>query len=293
MIVPLVAHGGQPVAPHDLWSAWSLEPTVAFGIAIGAWLYMRGFRRLRLGEAGRRAVPGWRAWCFYGALVTVGLALLSPIDALSETLFGAHMFQHMLLAFVAAPLLVLGRPLLVTSLGLPPTMRRRLWIVRVAVTPSHRRAIGWAVLAITAHIVTFWAVHLPGLYEAALRSQVVHVLEHAILLAGSLALWWLVADARGRHANAAGVFALFVGMLQSGVLAALLTFGSVPWYAEHADGAAAWGLTPLADQQLAGGLMWFPGGLVYIVGGAVLFARWLREDERMTSYAQQMARGGV
>ncbi|MDP8960734.1 MAG: cytochrome c oxidase assembly protein, partial [Actinomycetota bacterium] len=249
--------------------------------------------RLRLGEAGRRAVPAWRAVCFLGALLTVALALLSPLDALGETLFGAHMFQHMLLAYGAAPLLVLGRPLLVTSLGIPPGLRRRLWSVRVAVTPSHREAIGWAVFAIGAHIATFWAWHLPGLYQAALRSEVVHIVEHTTLLAGSLALWWLVADARGRHANAAGVFALFVGMLQSGVLAALLTFGPIPWYAEHADGARAWNLTPLADQQVAGGLMWFPGGLVYIVGGAVLFLRWLREDERAASFAQRAARGRV
>ncbi len=293
MTVVLVAHAGQPLAPHDFWSAWSLEPTVAVGIAAGAWLYARGLRRLRLGEAGRRAVPAWRAVCFLGALLTVALALLSPLDALGETLFGAHMFQHMLLAYGAAPLLVLGRPLLVTSLGIPPGLRRRLWAVRVAVTPSHREAIGWAVFAIGAHIATFWAWHLPGLYQAALRSEVVHIVEHTTLLAGSLALWWLVADARGRHANAAGVFALFVGMLQSGVLAALLTFGPIPWYAEHADGARAWNLTPLADQQVAGGLMWFPGGLVYIVGGAVLFLRWLREDERAASFAQRAARGRV
>ncbi|MFN2557878.1 MAG: cytochrome c oxidase assembly protein [Nitriliruptorales bacterium] len=292
-MVPFVAHAGQPLAPHDLWSAWSFEPTVVMGILVGGWLYARGFRWLRGGEAGRRAIPAWRATCFFAALVTIGLAVLSPLDALGETLFGAHMFQHMLLAFGAAPLLVLGRPLLVTSLGLPPAVRRRLWAVRLAVTPSHRGAIGWAVFAVLAHTVTFWAWHLPGLYQAALRSHPLHVVEHTTLLAGSLALWWLVADARGRHANAAGVFALFVGMLQSSVLAALLTFGSIPWYAEHAAGAGAWGLSPLDDQQLAGGLMWFPGGLVYIVGGAVLFARWLREDERVASYAQWMARGGV
>lgn len=277
---PLLAHVGAPVAPHDVLRAWTFEPLVVASLVLAGWLYARGVGILWHGEAGRRALPPWRAWCFVAAMFTLVLALISPLDALAETLFGAHMAQHLLLVFVAAPLLVLSRPLLTTSMALPPTLRRRVAWARGTVIPPRRNNALWACFAILVHSGTFWAWHLPILYEAALGNWIVHGIEHATLLGGGLLFWWVIADVRGRYADAAGVLAVFFGALQSGGLAALMTFGHHAWYPAHLLGAQVWGLTPLEDQQLAGGLMWFPGGLAYVIGGAVLFARWIRQDER-------------
>lgn len=280
MTAVLLAHAGAPTAPHDVASAWTLDPAVVAVLLAGAWTYAVGWRRLRGTTAGRQALPRWRAWAFAGAVGSVVVALVSPLDAVAEALFGAHMFQHLLLTLALPPLLVLARPLLVGGAALRRSTRRALHAARASVPLRGWTSIRWAAAAAVAHTVTLWAWHVPVLYEAALGHDLVHAAEHTTLVAGALPLWWLVADARGRHANAAGVFALFAGVLQSGALASVFTFAERIWYPLHAAGAAGWGLSPFDDQQLAGGLMWFPGGAAYIAGGAVVFLRWLAADER-------------
>lgn len=281
----LLAHAGPIVAPHDLATAWPFQPVVVITLVGGWLLYVRGLARLWVGEAGRRAVLPWRAWCFVAATLVAALALVSPLEPLATTLFAAHMAQHLLLVLLLAPLLVLARTTLVVTMALPPRLRRPLGRVRLPVSTSAASVVGWAAVALILHAGTFWTWHVPRLYEGALRSDGVHAVEHATLVLGGVALWWLVADARGRHANAAGVLAVFGAVLQSGMLAALLTFAGDAWYPVHAAGAAAWGLSALEDQHLAGGLMWFPGAPAYILGGTVVFFRWLRDDERSVEFA--------
>ena len=99
MLTPILAHPGQPPAPHDLWSAWNLHPVLLGGLLLAAWAYRRGQN-----SGPKRPVDRWRARCFTAALVALGLALLSPLDALSGALASAHMVQHLLLLLVAAPL---------------------------------------------------------------------------------------------------------------------------------------------------------------------------------------------
>ncbi|HEX2027410.1 MAG TPA: cytochrome c oxidase assembly protein [Nitriliruptorales bacterium] len=281
MVLAPAAHAGQPLAPHDLASAWSAEPTILLLLATVSVLYVRGARQLARSESGRRALPRWRVTCFAAAIVITAGALLSPLDALSETLFGAHMLQHLLLTLAVPPLLVLARPVLVVGMALGRSVRRSVTGLRAAVVSSPAGATGWAAAAVAAHTLTMWMWHLPVLYESAVQQPLLHVVEHTSMVAGAVPFWWLVTDARGRHANAAGVLAVFAGALQSAWLAGLLTFSGVAWYGVHAAGALAWGLTPLSDQQVAGGLMWFPGGLVYIIGGAAVFWRWLRRDQHV------------
>lgn len=294
MTTLLLAHLGQPPMPHDLPGAWPFDPVVIVGLAGGVWLYVVGYRRLRAQASGRRAVAPWRAWCSAGAVVAVVLALLTPLDPLGEALFGAHMAQHLLLTVVAAPLLVLARPVVVGSIALSPRWRHRVNRVRRAITPSDRRATLLAFLVVLAYVGTWWLWHIPALYALALEHTLVHAVEHATMFAGGIAFWWLVADARGRHANAAGVVAVFAVVLASSTLAGLLTFGDAAWFPEHGPAAEAWGLSPMQDQELAGGLMWFPGGLAYMIAGVVVFARWLRTDERASaSHWGRSARGGV
>ena len=280
----VLAHAGQPLAPHDLWGAWSFEPTVVLLVVASAVLYGRGIRRLWSGEAGRRAVPPWRVACFVAAMLAVAVALVSPLESLAGTLFAAHMGQHLLLTLVVPPLLVLGRPAVTSSMALSPATRRKLTAAKERTLPRPDRTVWWAVLAVGAHTVTLWLWHVPPMYELALGDDLLHVLEHVTLVAGALPLWWLVAHARGGHANGAGVLAVFAALLQSGILAGLITFAGEGFYTGHAAGAENWGLTVLQDQQLAGGLMWFPGGLLYMVGGAALFLRWLREDEQTNAW---------
>jgi putative membrane protein len=270
-----LAHPGQPPAPHDLWQAWNLEPVILVSLGVTAWVYARGRRA-------RQPVPA--VLSFAAGLLVLAAALISPIDALGSALFAGHMFQHMLLILVAAPLLVLGAPLGPLLVGLPRAAQLRLgqgWHavrgLRAAAHGLTQPLVVWAL-----HTLVFWAWHAPGLYQAALRSQLIHGLEHLSLLGTALLFWWAVLPARGARPAAQGlaVLLLFTMALQSGLLGALITFAPEPWYETYRASTAAWGLTPLEDQQLAGASMWVASGAAYLLAALVVFAAWLNRIER-------------
>jgi putative membrane protein len=130
--------------------------------------------------------------------------------------------------------------------------------------------------------VALWAWHAPGLYQAALRDDAIHILEHLVFLLTAGLFWWalLKPTNAGEVRYGLAVPYLFTTALQSGILGALMTFTSQPWYAYYASRVGAWGLTPLQDQQLAGLIMWLPGGLVFTALTIAYFAAWLQALER-------------
>ena len=252
--------------------------TVLGGLALLALLYAAGTRELwRRGGRGNGVRP-WQAACFAGGVSVVALALAPPLDRWAHDAFAAHMLQHLLLVLVAAPLLALGRPLLPLLWALPPGARRSL---RRPLSAGRALAArpAWPLLALLLHAAVVWAWHAPALYEAALASAPLHGLEHATMLGSALLFWSAVvaSGAHGRVGQTAAVLVVFGTALQSGGLGALLTFAPSPLYPSH---AAARGADALADQQLAGILMWVPGGLVYVVAAGVLLLLGLRAVER-------------
>lgn len=215
----------------------------------------------------RRHGRPWRAVCFFAGLGTLVLALVWPLDALSERSFAAHMGQHMLLIALAPPLLALGAPL--------APLHRAL-----AYVPWQRLTRPSAAFALHAAIV--WAWHAPGPFQAALRSDAWHMLEHLSMLFSALLFWWSLLYAARARAGGYGVSTvlLLLTMMHTGLLGALLTFAPQPLYPAYGDGPAAFALTPLEDQQLAGLIMWVTGGIFYLVAGVALAAVWLRDAER-------------
>jgi len=272
---------GAWLATQDLWPAWSLEPGVLLGLAVSAATYGLGLRRLWRARPG--APAGWRAVAFAAGLATVALALASPLDALSRVRFAAHMAQHMLLIMVAAPLLVLGAPGLPIMVALPPAWRRRLGrLRRHPAMAAGRRLLLRPMVAWALHVGALWAWHLPAPYQAALASDVVHAAEHASFLGTAGLFWWVVLSRDGRRGLAPGfaVLYLFAAALQGSALGALLTLAPAPLYPLQAAESASWGLPPLADQQLAGLIMWVPADLVYLGAAGAVFLRWLASLER-------------
>lgn len=271
------------VTPDELWGRWALDPLVLFTVAAAGAAYATGYRHLRRTAGPGRVVSPAQGWSFAAGLVLVLVALVSPLDALSEALFSAHMGQHLLLGLLAPLLLVAGAPVTVTAWALAPDRRRRwLHAGRRALGPLHtgRSSVGLALVAIGLHTVAWWAWHLPSLYDAAVDHSWVHVLEHETLLASGLLFWWVIVAVRWRERSGVAVLYLFVAGLAGGALAALLTLAPDPLYPVHAATTAAWDLSPLEDQQLAGGIMWVPGGLVYVVAAVVGFVRWLEAGDR-------------
>jgi putative membrane protein len=277
-IAPMtLAHA--PVAPSDLWSAWRPDPLILGVLVLAALLYRSGLAHL--GPRRRQLVRPVHVAAFAGALLALAIALASPLELAASSVFAAHMVQHLLLMLVVAPLLVCGRPVVVLGQAMP--LRGRRQFVRVRARPhvrAARDALSHPVSVWVIGAVVLWAWHLPALYEAALRHDSLHAFEHASLLASSV-LVWAVALGRARRSLAipAASGLLLATALQSGALGAVLALAQRPLYPMHASVAPSWGLTPLEDQQLAGGLMWVPPGIVYTVVIAGLLARWLGSFE--------------
>ena len=238
----------------------------------------------------------WRRWAFIVAIVTAGVALVSPLDALSGSLASAHMVQHLLLTVVVAPLLVLSAPTAALLRGLPRFLRVELHqLHRTRVHPA-RIARAHPVPLAVAHTATLWFWHASAPYELALRNDLVHRVEHATFLLTALASWAaLVPVLRRRHPPQVGtpVLVLFALSVQSSILGALLTFSRAPWYPSYGDRSAAWGLTPLEDQQLAGSIMWVPGGVTYLAAGLAATIVWITQTSPRPVAAPQGRRVGT
>jgi putative membrane protein len=290
---PALAHGGPPPAPADLWAAWSWEPSVLLALALATWAYARGLRALWRSAGLGRGVRTWQAAAYAGGLLTVFVALISPLDALSSALFSAHMVQHLLLMLVAGPVLILGAPLAPLLWALPEASRRALggWWKRAGPLRAVWCAVSRPLVVWTLQAIALWAWHLPGPYQAALQNDLVHAAEHASFLITALLFWWTLAHSGGRGVlgYGAGIVYGFTTGVQSSVLGALITFAPQPWYPAYAESAAVWGLTPLRDQELAGLIMWVPAGTVYLLAALALFALWLRAEDREASQVQGVA----
>jgi putative membrane protein len=276
-----LAHDGAPPEPHDLWTAWSAEPLVLAGLLFGFALYSAGVSRVWKRAGAGHGVTTRQIAAFGAGWLTLWIALVSPLDALSSALFSAHMAQHLLLILVAAPLFVLARPLAAFSWGLPAGPR--LGIARSPWAHRAARRLRWLALpaiAWTLHALTLWAWHLPALYDWALESAAAHALEHAAFF-GTALLFWAAILRPSRHGMgyAAAILYVFTMGLQSALLGALITFASTPWYATYATTTSAWGLSPLEDQQLAGAIMWAPAGLAYVIVVVAHTAAALRDIE--------------
>ena len=275
-----------------LWGLWTLEPGVVAGLLFGLALYLSGVMRLWRRAGVGQGIRRWQALLGVSAFLVLGLALVSPLETLSGLFFSAHMAQHLLLMVVAAPLLVLGLPGIAGLWALPPGARKAVaqrWLkaqrLRRAVHLLSSPALTWLLF-----VGTFWVWHTPALYEATLRSNVVHGLEHLTFLGAALMFWWTLLQPAGhrRLGRGAAVLYLFAASLQGGVLGALITFSPTPWYGAYVRTTEALGHSALGDQQLAGLIMWLPIGTLFTVLAGIFFLLWLREVEARMQ-AQQRA----
>jgi putative membrane protein len=241
-------------------------------------------------------VGTWRLWqragryhavrprhlaCMAAGWLSLVLSLLSPLDALSDVSFAAHMTQHEVLMLVAAPLLVLGRPLVVLLWSLPASARRRVGqITSHAAFAGTWRWLSGPVVTLIVHALAVWVWHVPRLFDAALAHEPIHAVQHLCFFLTAALFWWAVVHGRyGRVGYGVSVLFVFATALHQSVLGALLTLARVAWYPLAAERARGAGLDPLGDQQLAGLLMWVPSGVLFSILGLALFSAWIGDVE--------------
>lgn len=260
---------------------WNFEPWAVVSLVLGACWYGIGLVRLRRRYDGWRVVTPSQIAAFVGGMAVLVVALLSPLDTLSDDLFSVHMVQHLLLLLLAPPLLVYSRPAIVFLWAFPLRGRKKIGFAWSSLGLS--RGVGLLmhpllVWMLSTGIFIFW--HLPGPYDWALKHEVIHVLEHLTFFLSALMFWTIVIEPSGRRRIGYGATLVFVGStaILSGLPGALMILAPRPLYA--AQNSVAWGLTQLQDQQLAGVIMWVPAGLAYVVAIAWLFIKWMDDAER-------------
>ncbi len=273
--------------PQNFWTAWNIDLSLLVPVVLTAWVYLWGMRNVWARAGAGHGITRRSYFCFFAALLALVVAIVSPLDALSEALFSAHMVQHLILIMVAAPLLVLSDFPLALLWALPRSWAQGLghrWnqsriLARTWQMVSSPLA-AWLLFA-----VAFWVWHAPALFEATLKNTKIHVLEHLVFLISAMLFWWVLfrqTEPDYRHYGMAVPF-LFGTTVQTGILGALMTFTTQAWYPFYAPLVGAWGLTPLQDQQLAGIIMWFPGNAVFTLLAIGYFAAWMNALEKRSA----------
>jgi len=258
--------GGTPVL-GELLRTWSLPLVPLIGLILALAIYLRGWWRAR--QTRHHDLPGWRACCFVGGIITLWIAVASPIDALADYLLTAHMIQHLMLMSIAPPLIVLGSPVVPMLRGLPrPIVAGLRPIFCAQWLRSLHRVVMHPVVAWTAMNVAYVAWHVPALFELTFRSERIHDFEHLCFFATSLQFWWLVIQpwpARARWPRWAVIPSLLSADVVNTALSATLAFAGKVLYSSYAEAPRVSFLTPLKDQIAAGSEMWVLNSVIMLV----------------------------
>lgn len=278
-----------PPTIAGLLLGWSLDPLIAGGLllAAGAWLLL--VRRVHALHPGH-PVPALRTSAFMGGLVAIAVALQSGIERYDTTLFSVHMVQHLLLMLIAPPLIALSAPVTLLLRAASPTARGR-WLLPV-LHSSPVAAIGHPLVAWLAFTMVLWFTHFSPLFDAALEDRGIHDLEHGLYLVASLLFWWPVVGAdpaRRRMPYPARALYLLLQLPVNSFLGVAILFAPTALYHHYATLGSPYGITALADQQAAGGIMWLGGDVTFIVAILALVAAWMRHEERDAPAAERRA----
>ncbi len=251
---------------------WLPNPAQLAPLAVMVAIYVRRFRRARK-EAGGRGAGVRQAAFFTAGMLTLVLALVSPIDALGEDyLFSAHMLQHVLLGDVAPALLLLS----LSRVILRPVTKRLMFVER-ALGPI---ASPWTGIAIWLFLMYLW--HVPGMYDAALNHPIIHLLEHTAFFSAGVMVWWPIVQPVPMRRRLTGLSVLaYIATAKVG-LAALglyLTWSSGVLYSYYESVPRVWGLTAIGDQNTGGAIMMVEQSLTFVIALVFLFSRMLSDSE--------------
>jgi putative membrane protein len=243
-------------------TSFTVHTSTVIGIAGLAGLYEYGAR-----VAGVRGPRPVQRWSYHGALALMFFSLNGWLHDLSDSyLFSAHMVQHLLLAFAVAPLMLMG----VTGEMLRPLIRPRL--VRAVAEWGLRPGPCFVIFNL---IVAGW--HLPPMYNYALAHHWAHIVQHLMMLAGAVIMWWPVLSPMPelpRLSYPGQMLYLFLMSIPMAVISVYICYGDSLLYPMYATKPRVWAISPMNDQMIGGLIMWIPGGLFFYTIISVIFYRW-------------------
>ena len=265
----------------DLWTAWHFTPGISAGIALVLAIYCYGLVRRRT-----TAVPvsAGRHLAYFAGVLSVWLALQSPIEGLSDHFFFAHQIEHLLLRMLAPFLLCLAVPLPTLLRGLPRFLRR--WLVRPVARNRFLQLLYAALLQPAVATVLFVGLlflwEWPALHDAALHNKTLHDFMHFTMLVSGLFFWWLVLDPRAKFARLSfgwKLLLLWAATVPNSLLGAIITFHRRVIYTPYNQLHGLWGLSALVDQQYGGLILWLPGDMMMVLAFFIIFSRWLKQAQ--------------
>ena len=274
MIMPIanLAIFGIEAPPANFLAAWSFPVAPFLTLSLTLLVYLRGWRAAYRTRPAQ--VPPWRAASFVAGIVSLWIAIASPIDALDDYLLAAHMIQHFILMSIAPPLIVLGAPAVPLLRGVPKPVRivlrplfRARWLHRAARFLLHPLT-AWLLMNIA-----YLGWHVPAAFELTFRSETIHQLEHACFFFTSVAFWWVVLapwPARRVWPRWAVIPYLLSADVLNTVLSAILAFAGRVLYPSYGQAERISSLTPLQDQIAAGAEMWVLSSIVFLIPAVVL-----------------------
>ena len=264
-----------PVAQIE-WVSWSIHWSTVIGIAALGALYLW---RARVGAATGATVTGLQKLSFFAGLFVMFASLNGPLHDLSDYfLFSAHMVQHLLLTLLLPPLLIAGTPgwMLRPLLRYTPIMA----VAKFVTGPIMCFTIFNLVIAI-------W--HIPLFYNAAMDNHNIHILEHLMFMAAAVLMWWPFMSPLPelpRLSYPGQMLYCFLTSIPMSVVAVYITMADRLLYPAYAIAPRIWGITPTADQQIGGLIMWIPGGIVFYAIITVIFFKWAARGEDDQAAAQ-------
>ncbi len=252
---------------------WNFAPSILMMLISQAALYAYLIYIARRDGRWGSEVRASHVIYFAFGLILILVALVTPIDSLSnQALFSAHMVQHILLMILAPACLLLGTP--------------DYWIRYLYELPLLKKVLPRVtrpLVTLVSFNVIMWIWHVPALYEGALRDPNIHILEHMMFLAAGVILWLpVIHDLPPRHVLSypARIAYLFACMISSSILGAIFTFAPTIIFPFYSNAPLAFGMTPMTDQQLAGLIMWVPGSGIFFTAILLVFAAWLKAEDR-------------
>lgn len=288
-----------PDVSNAIFGSWSIRFGPTFALILTALLYFRGWFKLR--RLAPQRFDGWRLASFLGGLLTLFIAISSPLDSFANLLLQVHMVQHLLFMMVAPPLLLLGNPFLPLLTGLPRPIAREAIGPFLVWRPMRQLGL-WLTHPRTAWIIYVgftldW--HLPAPYELTLHSNAWHEVEHICFLLSALLFWWPVVQpwpSRPQWPRWTMIPYLLLADIQNTALSAFLSFSDRVLYPSYESVPHFAGMTALTDQNIAGAIMWVPGSIAYLLPAAVIAARYLsprRVGMAAKSIPRQSVRPGI